>query len=85
MVNYNISYHNGTTPGVNNPPILGCYASIVSQSNVTATNNFYQYMQQIASKNSTLASQYFTALGRERYSMYRTNNDPEKLKQEFLK
>ncbi|MCI8470936.1 MAG: hypothetical protein HFJ35_05680 [Clostridia bacterium] len=66
-------------------PILGCYSSIVSQSNVEATDNFYQYMQNKATQNLTLASKYFTALGRERYSMYRTNNDPEKLKQNFIK
>lgn len=69
---------------LNGKLITGCYTSIVNQTNVEATDNFYQYMQKIASENSTLASKYFTALGRERYSMYRTNNDPEKLKQKFL-
>lgn len=69
---------------LNGELITGCYSSIVNQTNVEATDNFYKYMQKIESENSTLASKYFTALGRERYSMYRTNNDPEKLKQEFL-
>lgn len=72
---------------LNGELIIGCYTSIVNQTNVEATDNFYQYMQKIHEKNpnSNLPSQYFTALGRERYSMYRTNNDPEKLKQKFLK
>ncbi len=70
---------------LNGELIIGCYTSIVNQTNVESTDNFYQYMQNKATQNLTLASKYFTALGRERYSMYRTNNDPEKLKQEFLK
>lgn len=49
---------------------LGCYTSIVSQTNVTTTDNIYEYMEDVG---GTLAQYYFTALGRERYSMYRTN------------
>ena len=56
----------------------GCYNSIVRQTNVEATENFYQYM---ASKgNGKLAQTYFSALGRERYGMYKTNNNPDDLK-----
>lgn len=63
----------------NNPPITGCYTSIVTQTNVNPTENFYKYME----GKGTLASVYFTALGRERYGMYKTNNDPDKLKETF--
>ena len=62
----------------------GCYSSIVNQSNyndLTAYNDsIYKYMQD---KGGSLAKTYFTALGRERYSMYKTNNNPEKLKEQF--
>lgn len=59
---------------------LGAYTSIVSQTKVDVTDNFYKYM---ANKGGNLASIYFTALGRERYGMYKSNNDPLKLKQKF--
>lgn len=59
---------------------LGCYTSIVTQTNVNESNNLYQYMQE---KGGKLAQSYFTALGRERYGMYKTNHDPEKLKAKF--
>ena len=59
---------------------LGCYSSIVSQTNVEATDNFYQYMEY----KGKLASAYFTALGRERYGLYKTNNDPEEIKRKFF-
>lgn len=62
-------------------PVLGCYESIVTQTSVNATDNMYKYMQECG--NTKLASTYFTALGRERYSMYKTNNDPNKLKAKF--
>lgn len=75
-----ILYHNGNSTN----PILGCYSSIISQSNVESTDNFYKYMEKYKSRNPTLATTYFTALGRERYSMYKTNHDPVKLKAEFI-
>ncbi len=59
---------------------LGCYTSIVSQTNVNSTDNMYEY---IASNGGTLAQVYFTALGRERYSMYKTNNNSDELKVKF--
>lgn len=63
--------------------ITGCYGSIVGARNLVATDNFYQYVQQIATRNPALGRAYYTALGRERYSMYKTNNDPDKLKRDF--
>ncbi len=65
----------------NSQAITGCYTSIVNQNNVNATDNFYKYM---AEKGGLLAQKYFTALGRERYGLYKTNVDPEKAKAEFL-
>ena len=40
----------------------------------------YAYM---ADKGGSLARYYFTALGRERYGMYKTNNNPEVLRVNF--
>ena len=41
-------------------------------------------MADIAGRGGTaLAQTYFRALGRERYSMYKTNNNPEVLKMMF--
>lgn len=61
---------------------LGCYSCIVNQTSVSdlSNTNIYDYMQ---SKEKNLAKAYFTALGRERYSMYKTNHNSEKLVQEF--
>ena len=44
----------------------------------------YEYMSKFKDTNGNLPRKYFTALGRERYSMYKTNNDPDKIKQEFI-
>lgn len=57
-----------------------CYTSIVTQTGVNTTDNFYQYMEE---KKGLLAEVYFTALGRERYGMYKTNNNPDDLKVKF--
>ena len=62
---------------------LGCYSSIITQSNLADTGgNFYKYMKD--NPNQTLAQAYFTALGRERYSMYKLNNNADVLKQKFI-
>ena len=75
----------------------GCYTSIVSQSNVedlnsdnnTANeygNSIYAYMADMvddSDQGEVLAELYFTALGRERYSMYKTNNNPQVLIEQF--
>lgn len=49
---------------------FGCYTSIINQTTVNVPDNIYEYMEEQGGK---LAKVYFTALGRERYSMYRTN------------
>ena len=59
---------------------LGCYSSIVNQSGINDVENIYEYMED----KDYLAQVYYTALGRERYSMYKTNNNPETLKAEFI-
>ena len=53
---------------------LGSYNSIIDQSNVETIEdgNIYKY---IGKKGYVIAQIYYTALGRERYSMYRTNNE----------
>ncbi len=62
----------------------GCYQSIVRQTHVEPTENFYQYMHKMAlNGKGKLAQAYFTALGRERYGMYRTTIDPDKLKSQW--
>lgn len=50
---------------------LGCYKSIVNQFEVTPYEDIYRYMDGLTSTSSLLKSKYFTALGRERYTMYR--------------
>lgn len=51
---------------------FGCYTSIINQTTVDVPDNIYEYMEGMKDKGK-LAKVYFTALGRERYSMYRTN------------
>lgn len=53
---------------------LGSYTSIVNQTAVDERNieNIYTY---IDTKTENVKKAFYTALGRERYSMYRTNND----------
>ena len=67
---------------------LGCYSSIITQSNLADTEgNFYKYMEGLSKKSREgydLAMKYFTALGRERYSMYKLNNNADVLKQKFI-
>ena len=55
---------------------LASYTSIINQSNIdTVTDgNLYKYVQ---NKGYEIAKNYYTALGRERYSMYKTNNNIE--------
>ena len=62
---------------------MGCYSSIVAQTEIEATDNMYKYMENKG--NISLAQKYFTALGRERYSMYKTNNNVNKIKEKFYK
>ena len=55
---------------------LGSYTSIVNQTAVDEQEieNIYKYVDKII-KSQKVKQAYYTALGRERYSMYRTNND----------
>lgn len=61
---------------------LGCYSSIVNSSTSEDGKNIYDYMEENKNKGN-LAQIYFTALGRERYSIYRTNNNSADLLKEF--
>ncbi len=59
---------------------LGCYSCVITRAKLETPDNIYKY---VAGKKGTLATAYFTALGRERYSMYKSNRDPDMLKQKF--
>lgn len=48
----------------------GCYNSIITSSGITANKS----IEEILKDNEDLASIYYTALGRERFSMYRIAN-----------
>lgn len=62
---------------------LGCYNSIVTHTNVNDTDNIYDYLESHKSDSMNLARAYFTALGRERYGMYKTNNNSAELISQF--
>ncbi len=54
---------------------LGCYTCYVAQTNTeNSFNNIYEYLDGLS--NKTLTKLYYTALGRERYSMYKTFRNP---------
>lgn len=86
-----ISVNDGTTSyffpheKINGTTTIASYDSIITQNKVDdlsqSGNNIYRYMKEKA--NTTVASKYFTALGRERWNMYKTNNDYEKLREEL--
>lgn len=59
---------------------FGSYSSIVSQDGITE-ENLHEYLKK--AENREIAQLYYTALARERYGMYRTENDYEKLKTEY--
>lgn len=65
---------------------LGSYDSIVTKKEIDEANievthtdeeieNIYKYVQKLSANANNVKKAYYTALGRERYSMYRTNND----------
>ena len=60
------------------------YSSIINQTNVDDTDNIYKYLT-TDDKKKEIAKKYFTALGRERYGMYRIKNNSEDLKKQFYK
>ena len=49
----------------------GSYTSIITQTDINDYENIYAYL----ADKPTLAQKYYTALGRERYGMYRSNYD----------
>lgn len=57
-------------------PYEGCYSCIVDTDGINETDNMYKYMENMKKiqTSSQIPTKYFTALGRERYSMYRTKN-----------
>lgn len=58
---------------------LGCYTCYVLPTNVEDVLNIYQYLDD----HTDLAKVYYTALGRERYSMYKVYRNPEEHLNEF--
>ena len=52
-------------------PETGCYTSIVNQTSLASYDDIYNYFAQNNIQNKPLAVAYYTALGREKYSMYR--------------
>ena len=55
--------------------LTASYSSIIMQTNVADidSGNIYKYVASLG--NNEVSQNYFTALGRERYSMYKTNNN----------
>ena len=58
---------------------LGCYECYVLQTNNNAVDNIYEYLDD----KPALATAYYTALGRERYSTYKVFRNPEEHKALF--
>lgn len=63
---------------------LGSYSSVVSQNNVIDAENIYDLIKTIGTDND-VAKLYFTALGRERYTLYKNNKNVDDLKAEQFK
>lgn len=69
---------------------LGCYSCYVTQTtsssayngNASNITNIYEYIDSFGA-NSKIAQIYYTALGRERYSMYKVYRDPVQHTEEF--
>ena len=65
---------------------LGCYTCFVAQTNINGGyDNVYDYLDSISSSANgrALAKIYYTALGRERYSMYKTFRNGEEHTNQF--
>ena len=61
---------------------LGCYTCYVAQTNTESSfDNIYEYLDGLS--NKTLAKLYYTALGRERYSMYKVFRNAEQHVNQF--
>ena len=63
---------------------LGSYSSVISQNNVIDAQNIYDLFSKIGTDNE-VARLYFTALGRERYTLYKNNKNVDELKSEQFK
>ena len=64
---------------------VGCYTCYVTQTNTVTTSNIYEYLDGLTSRgNGALAKLYYTALGRERYSMYKVFRNPEEHLRQFM-
>ena len=61
---------------------LGCYTCYIAQTNtISGFNSIYDYLDNLS--NKTLAKLYYTALGRERYSMYKVFRTPQEHLNQF--
>lgn len=63
-----------------NGSLTASYSSIIMQNNVVDIDNeyggnIYEYVDYDSVGNNAVSQNYYTALGRERYSMYKTNNN----------
>lgn len=70
----NVFFLHGSLAG----SLTASYSSIIMQTNVADidsdySGNIYKYVAGLG--NNAVSQNYFTALGRERYSMYKTNNN----------
>ena len=69
-------------------PYTGCYSCIVTGTGVGDTDNLLNYKSWnnglSEGENELIAREYYTALGRERYSMYKSNNNIDEMKKDFL-
>ena len=57
---------------------LGCYGCYVTLQNNASSTNIYEYMDNLPTDKAKIRTAYYTALGRERYSMYKSQRDREK-------
>ena len=66
-------------------PQLGCYNCYVMQTENEPVSNVYKYLDRISTTETgkKVASLYYTALGRERYSMYKVFRNPQEHKALF--
>lgn len=58
---------------------IGCYTCYVTQTDAVTNLNIYEYLD----SHTDLAKVYYTALGRERYSMYKANRNPSELTAQY--
>lgn len=65
-----------------NRALMG-YTTMTGDSEADTDNIIKYVANTIKNTNMPLATEYFTALGRERYSMYKSNNDNTELRKKF--